>query len=71
MNYGAIMKDIESQIGLVDIEWDFVMWEDRRANYAHLKGIDQFGGEWGSFGFWYDGGLLYEPEDIFRTKIGA
>ena len=52
----------------IDIEWDFVMWEEKRLNIAQLKGVDDYGNEYFGMGNWIDGKLIYPAEDIEQTK---
>lgn len=47
-----------------NIEWDFVMWNEKRLGDAQLIGVDENGINYLGSGNWVDGELLYEARDV-------
>lgn len=47
-----------------EIEWDFVMWNEKCHNEAQLKGEDEYGIKYFGTGNWYEGELLYPAKDV-------
>ncbi|WP_394749588.1 glycosyltransferase family protein [Spongiimicrobium salis] len=47
-----------------EIDWDFVMWNEKSLNDAQLIGVDENGVHYLGSGTWVDGELLYEPRDV-------
>lgn len=47
-----------------EIEWDFVMWNDKSTNDAQLKGEDEFGLQYYGSSAWSDGKPIYDVKDI-------
>ena len=47
-----------------EIEWDFVMWNEKRLGDAQLIGVDAYGVYYLGSGNWVDGELMYEPREV-------